>query len=292
MRYETPEAFRAALESQLKRRADEEDLSLNRLRKMIVFERYLARLKEVSRSRWILKGALAMEFGLGLRTRTTRDMDLAGWDDQQSALNDLLEASERDLGDFFYFRIERKTDFEIDRDSMRFRLVAELAGRVFENVILDVGIGDPELLEPPSIRLPDFLDFAGIDSVEVSLLPLEQQIAEKLHAYTRLYSEGRSSSRTKDLMDLLLIARSSSGISAQRVQVAIGGIFEARRTHEPPESLPLPPGDWEKPFARMAEDTRVNAGLDEAYERVAGFLDPLLEGSAEGVWRTDSWSWE
>ena len=43
MRYATPEAFRAALEDRLKH-AQNEQVSLSRLRKRVVFERLLARL--------------------------------------------------------------------------------------------------------------------------------------------------------------------------------------------------------------------------------------------------------
>ncbi|MGI9003671.1 MAG: nucleotidyl transferase AbiEii/AbiGii toxin family protein [Pseudonocardia sp.] len=57
------------------------------------------------------------------------------------------------------------------------------------------------------LTTPDLLAFAGVAQVRVPALPLETQIAEKLHAYTRTYESGRPSSRTKDLVDIFLIVQ-------------------------------------------------------------------------------------
>lgn len=77
MRYANSVAFRAALEQRLLNRSRETGESLVRLRKTVVFERLLARLVVVAPNRWVLKGALALDFRLGARARTTKDMDLA-----------------------------------------------------------------------------------------------------------------------------------------------------------------------------------------------------------------------
>jgi predicted nucleotidyltransferase len=56
------------------------------------------------------------------------------------------------------------------------------------------------------LTTPDLLGFAGIAPVAVPAIPIVVQVAEKLHAYTRVYEGGRVSSRAKDLVDLALIA--------------------------------------------------------------------------------------
>ncbi len=76
MRYATPEAFRAALDQRLKNHAAQTGIPLVRLRKTIAFDRFLARLVAVASDRWVLKGALALDFRLGSGTRTTKDIDL------------------------------------------------------------------------------------------------------------------------------------------------------------------------------------------------------------------------
>ena len=69
MKYASPQAFRQALEERLRR--DYPHHRIPRLRKMIAFERFVARLNED----WVLKGGYALQ----LRTeqaRTTQDIDL------------------------------------------------------------------------------------------------------------------------------------------------------------------------------------------------------------------------
>jgi hypothetical protein len=72
-----------------------------------VFDRLLARLVVVAPNRWVLKGALALDFRLGDRTRTTKDMDLAREDDEEAATADFISAQAVDLGDFFVFDIQK-----------------------------------------------------------------------------------------------------------------------------------------------------------------------------------------
>jgi len=76
MKYKTGAAFRQALEQHLLDRSRASGSSLVRLRKAVVFDRLLARLALAAPRRWVLKGALALDFRLGSRTRTTKDMDL------------------------------------------------------------------------------------------------------------------------------------------------------------------------------------------------------------------------
>lgn len=67
MRYGTAGAFRQALEQRLLDRSRTRDVSLIRLRKTVAFDRLLARLVQAAPGRWVLKGALALDFRLGER---------------------------------------------------------------------------------------------------------------------------------------------------------------------------------------------------------------------------------
>lgn len=77
MRYASAAAFRSALEAQVRLRSQRGGSSVVRLRKAIAFERLLARLLVVAPERWMLKGALALDFRLGVHARATMDTDLA-----------------------------------------------------------------------------------------------------------------------------------------------------------------------------------------------------------------------
>lgn len=76
MRYTTANAFRTALETRINTMAAGQDASRDRLRKTVVFDRFLARPLYVAPDRWIIKGGFALDLRLGDRARTTRDLDL------------------------------------------------------------------------------------------------------------------------------------------------------------------------------------------------------------------------
>jgi Nucleotidyl transferase AbiEii toxin, Type IV TA system len=76
MRYESGAAFRRALEDSLRTLSLSSTLPLVRLRKMVAFDRLLARLIAAEPDRWVLKGGLALQFRLGSRARKTKDIDL------------------------------------------------------------------------------------------------------------------------------------------------------------------------------------------------------------------------
>lgn len=87
-RYAGAAPFRRALEDRLRNRARESGLSVQQLRKNVVFERLLARLYEVAPGRWTLKGAVALDYRLGVRMRATNDLDVDRYDDEEVALGD------------------------------------------------------------------------------------------------------------------------------------------------------------------------------------------------------------
>ena len=51
-------------------------------------------------------------------------------------------------------------------------------------VHLDAGIGDAVMEPLETVQCREWLEFAGIKSPQVHMIPREQQFAEKLHAYT------------------------------------------------------------------------------------------------------------
>lgn len=141
--------------------------------------------------------------------RATKDIDF-DWDVETEELTELLlDASSRDLGDFFDFEVERaEAPPEAEAEfSQRWRITASCDGRVFERAPCDVAIGKEPVVAPESLELPRTLEFAGLDRISVPSLAVEQHLAEKMHAYSRRYgSQRKPSSRVKDLVDLALLA--------------------------------------------------------------------------------------
>ncbi|HEY0280932.1 MAG TPA: nucleotidyl transferase AbiEii/AbiGii toxin family protein [Solirubrobacterales bacterium] len=293
MRYESAGAFRMALEQRLKTEAAETGLGLARLRKRVAFELFLRRLVQVAPDRWVLKGALALDFRLGGASRATKDIDLGRDDDEEAAIEDIAAAQRLHLDDFFTFVAGRTDAFdEVDEfQAIRFHVRAELAERVFEQFVVDIGFAKPARWKPDRVRTSDFLSFAGIEPLELPAIPLARHLAEKVHAYTRSYGdEARPSTRPKDLVDILLIA-DSQALEAAALREALTDTFEARAHQELPRSLPAPPSGWASAYGRLAGQVGLDPDLAAAFDRAAAFLDPVLSGETHGSWDAAAGTW-
>jgi hypothetical protein len=286
MRYATAAAFRQALDDRLKTEAARTGLGLARLRRRVAFELLLRRLVVVAPDRWVLKGALALDFRFHATARATRDMDLGRADDEDAVVEDFGAAQELVLDDFFTFAV-RRTDALDEADdfrAIRFHVTAQLAGRTFDQFVVDVGFADSIAWTADTIETSDLLSFAGIEPIQVPALPLAQHLAEKLHAYTRKYGpSGRESTRPKDLVDIILIARSDS-LGAADLRNALEATFGQRELQRLPSSLPPPPASWLEPYGRLATGLNVETELDKAFAKAAEFFDPILDGRTEGAW--------
>lgn len=294
MNYRTADALRDALEQRLRSDARANGVTLVRLRKRVVFERFLARLEAAAPDRWVLKGAVALDLRLGLRTRTTRDIDLGRTDDERAATADLVMAAALDLGDFFVFRTRRTPALDETAGflAIRYTVTSDLAGRRFEQFPIDVAFAEPPLLEVERLQAPGALAFADVDPPQLPVVALEQHIAEKLHAYTATYGAARhESTRSKDLVDLVLIAASASP-DAGRLGQALRSTFE-RRTRQPlPTSVPRPPESWAVPYAAQAAEVGLPTGLRAAHSAAGALLDPILCGLAVGGWNPERTRWD
>lgn len=291
MKYATPSAFRDALETRLKT-AQTDGVGISRLRKRVVFERMLARLQAVAPDGWYLKGGFALELRLGGLARTTKDIDIDWTISEDDATELLLDAAAYDLGDGFTFELRRDgADDDLAGDGQRWTIRADLAGREFERVAVDVGFGKAPVVEPDTIAASHLLDFADIAPVTVPALAVEQHLAEKLHAYTRGYGDGPSS-RVKDLVDVVVIAHTTT-VDVGRLRLAVASIFQRRATHDVPDRLPTPPSDWDRPWAKLVEHLPADADLPSGFAAAARFWDPVLGRSVmTGTWNPVDSAWE
>lgn len=292
MRYGDAIAFRQALEELLKTGAEGDPSRLPRDRKRVAFDRLLARLVAVAPGRWLLKGGFALDLRLAERARATKDVDIEWREGAGDLIESLIEATEFDPGDFFVFAIERTETPEGQfGGSHRFRVSASVASRSFETFLLDVGFRRAEVLATETLVTPDLLGFAGIPPVEVEAVPVERQVAEKLHAYTRTYEGGRVSTRAKDLIDLLLIADMAT-LDADSLRQAIHTSFVERDTHPVTGELPAPPAEWAPQFRRLAKAVGVPGDLETGRRLAASLLEPILNGEVtSGTWNPKNRSW-
>lgn len=294
MKYTSAAAFRQALEQRLKNEAASTGLGLARLRKRVAFELFLRRLLIVAPDRWVLKGALALNFRLAITTRATKDIDLGRDDDEQAAIGDITAAQQLALDDHFTFAATRTYELD-DTDefsAVRFHVTAQLAGRTFEQFLVDIGFTDTISWTPDTIHTSQSLSFADIAPLAIPAIPIPQHLAEKVHAYTRTYGETKQrSTRPKDLIDILLI-ESSTTIQADALRHALQSTFAERSRQPLPTSLPPPPVTWTGPYKRLAATVQIESDLHAAHTRAAAFLDPILTGHAhDRQWNPQHRKW-
>ena len=291
--YATPLAFKAALEARIAERSRASGRTMNRVRQLLVMERFLVRVFE-SLDGVVLKGGVVMELRLE-RARTTRDIDLRVTVDEASLLDRLRRAARLTLGDHLAFEVARDADHPtIEADGLRyegqrFRVTASLAGRRYGDVFgVDIAIGEPIVGSPQPIDGNDLLTFVGLPVPTFRAYPVPTHVAEKLHAYTM--PRPRTNSRVKDLPDLALLA-TLADLDSATLRGAISETFAHRGTHAVPSSLPDPPPTWQPVYARMASgDDLPWRTLGELVVAVRAFLDPLLAGTT-GRWDPATWKW-
>ncbi len=277
MKYATPQAFARALSDHLKRQAADEGVAFDRLRKRVAFERFLARLFEHGPSRWVLKGGYALELRLGGRARATKDIDLdLPPPPVEDLLDELQEAAELDLGDFFVYGVGLPKAMKgAPLGSVRFSVEARLEGKPFSSFVLDIGQGDEPLGQAEWKEGQADLGFAGIPKAQVAVYPLADHFAEKLHAYTR---PRENKTRVKDLLDLSIILEELADALPPAVEMrrSIESTFDRYETHALPDPLPPPPQSWRAPFEAGAEELGLTiTGMDRAHRHLEEYLRGL-----------------
>ncbi|GAC1415602.1 MAG: hypothetical protein NVSMB53_14260 [Gemmatimonadaceae bacterium] len=184
--FTTPTDFLVSLGARLNTESRETGVSVQRLRKLVAFERLLARLMKADVPTWALKGGYAMELRMS-SARTTKDVDISvelgqaslSRDVQALEISDILQrAAANDLKDFFRFTIGAATE-ELDGapyGGVRFPVSSFIGAREFEQFSIDVAANESyesfDQLTPANR-----LDFAGIESTTIRAIPVERHFA-------------------------------------------------------------------------------------------------------------------
>jgi len=283
--YASPAAFRSAVEAQLRQRARHLGVPAYILRRQAGLERLTVRLMAVAPGRWALKGGFALETRLGGRARVSVDLDADHLKGAEAARADLQRAATAEVGDHFGFAVIGTEELRSAGVGLavRYKLESSLAGRPFEPLQVDVSTAAPDPWDAQAAWRPGLLTELGLDRIEVWLIPLERQVAEKLHAYTRTYESG-GTTRARDLVDLMLI-REHERLDPAVLRDAIQRVFDRRATHGIPKRLLPPPRDLAVGYRREAKQVRVVPGLEEAHRLLADWLDPVLAGTRDTAGR-------
>lgn len=217
--------------------------------------------------------------------RTTKDIDLMLYDGTPLSKDPakrreevrvmLQEEAAAHLDDFFEFLVgEAREDLEgAPEGGSRYPVAAQMDGRDFARFHVDVGIGD-EVLEPLDIVTgQDWLGFGGVAAPSFPVISAEQQFAEKLHAYSLPRGE-RANTRTKDLIDMVLLIRSGK-LDKAKTSAAVRATFTKRGTHALPAELDAPPGAWGPVFDALGKECGLPMTIGEGFAIVRDFAKTL-----------------
>jgi predicted nucleotidyltransferase component of viral defense system len=274
--YATPAGFRAAVEATLRDRARHFGNPAYIIRRQAALERLIVRLTRVAPDRWAVKGGMALETRLGEHARVSVDLDADHAYGVEAARADLQRAAIEDLGDHFGFAIAGSEELREAGVGLavRYKLESSLAGRPFEPLQVDVSISVPDPWDGQRARRPGLLTAVGLDPIDVLLVPLERQVAEKLHAFTRTY-KGGGTTRSRDLVDLMLVLENER-LDAVLLKDVIRRVFDRRATHPVPNRLPPPPRELAVSYRREAGRVGVPTSLDDVHRLLGAWLDPVL----------------
>ena len=282
-KYKNPEDFRKSLEQKLRNISSNLNQDLERIRRKVAFERFLARLFSNNSHPWLLKGGYAMELRFNI-ARATKDIDLMLYDfkqfikdeENQNLLIALREDSSVDLKDYFEFFIsEPKRELEQPiYGGARFLVDSLIGGRKFVKFNLDVGLGDISIEPIENRKSIGWLKELGFPPIEYKLINVEQQFAEKIHAYT-LPRENKNS-RVKDVVDILLLMESDL-LDKNLLAKSISKVFIRRKTHNIPDNLEIFPSEWKTSFNNLIKNCEIKIDFDQAYQLINKYYKKTIQ---------------
>jgi hypothetical protein len=219
----------------------------------------------------VIKGASNIEVRLGTAaTRVSSDLDAVRRSSLERFRDELARALRAGWSGFagtLADQGEIPAPLPPDYRPHRFRIKLEYRGGDFVTIDLEVSPEEVGALDSPDTvpaRDADewFAQLGLPEPAPLPALPLEHQIAQKLHACTAPDTDAWSNDRAHDLVDLQLILGEFAGTFAG-VRAAATRLFTARQAHEWPPEVTARAG-WDERYAQEARDLAVLADLDSA----------------------------
>ena len=255
-------------------------------------DRFLCRVFLNGNCNYVLKGGSGMLARIP-NARATRDIDfgLLAPMDPDDAIEELSRLASTDLGDFCRFeltKVEERLDENGYSRLLKLRFASFVGAEEKDPVLIDLSLGCRPVGEPIAAEPSNRVTIPGTKTSPYLLYPLEDQLADKLCAIVELQPGGYQSSRMKDLLDILLIAKTQV-IDPTLLSLAITTECK-RRNIEVPESF-CAPSFWAGGFSRFAKTNGVSISFDRACDSASKFFDPILRHEATGKWIPEKQCW-
>ncbi len=292
MTYNDGAAFRRALEDRLLAQSRQSGLALVRLRKLVAFDRVLARLTIGQPGQWLLKGGVALQLRLGNLARTTKDIDILLGLPHGAAHQALVRAVRIDLADWFEFNVEsaRGPLPGAGEGGLRFPVTAMLDGRVFRELPhrrRERRPGDRVTRDLSHATSTRICRHPTRDSPLLSGVAAHRREGTCLRPPPRHWREHPGARPRRSC-----VARAE--LFAERGEAAgsIGSDVLARDGVASPTRLPDPPPEWRIPFKLLCSAVGLgDLDLTQATTEVRCFLEPALGGSVVGTWSPEKQMW-
>lgn len=256
------------------------------------YQQFLARIFYEADLPWVLKGGVAL-LARVQDARYSLDIDLlhAGGD-AGKAVEELRDLVARDLGDGLVFAIAA-TEPRHGRqhlDQRRVPIEVYTGAKKRGGFHVDVVAGSLMTDAPEIVTARDSLGIPGLTPPVYRLYPTVDHIADKVCATEEL-TGGLPSSRARDLIDLVIFARTQT-IDGNALIAAIA----AERLHRglPAATSLAIPAAWARTYPGLAVKTRHCGNLDftGAQAVARDLVDPALDRSAAGqTWLPATTSW-
>lgn len=262
------------------------------------FHRLLCRVFSDSESRFLLKGGQSM-LARTVDARSTRDVDLLSEDaNVENAVEELVRLASIDMDDFVTFALSKvspiKTDDEY-RSGVKVAFHVQMGRRKVQDISIDLVVDEIPQEGFDTVTPADRIEVRGIPTCDYRVYTVESALADKFFGITERH-EGRPSSRQKDLVDVIVYARSC--------EVDGSALSRRLRLESAARDAVLPirfeiPGEWRGPaearFHKLCEQTPIVAdvaSLDCAVEIAASLFNPVLDESAHGkTWNPSLKEW-
>ncbi len=301
--YRTPQALSSAITARLRTLGAHTGQPLQDLRRQFAYDRFLSRVFTAQPERWVLKGGTAMIARLGAYARHSDDIDLLSQtavisesDALAEAEQALHDAAATDLGDQFRFTLDPGRPVADGGIALRVTVTAFLGVTEFARFHVDLVVGLHMTGSPDTLGALVPINLPGLISAEYRVYPVADHIADKVCALFEVHARRNGdpvpSTRFRDLVDLVVFAHTT------RLTVAdLRHALQSERTRRNlilPTAFPLPaaPG-WRQGYQTSARDARniVETNLERGLETVRRFINPVLDGTATGVWDPELLEW-
>ncbi len=287
----TPAGRRTSLLVRIGNAARETGVVARRIHLVVAIDRLLVRLLAAAPGRWVVKGGYANQLRRPDDARFTEDLDLKIDAAIETTPELLASGFAVDLADDFSYEVAASpTPLEgPPGGGLRFIVVARLAGAELVRFKIDVSAADVVVGEFESSFSDPVLERLGFRRHRFPVYPINQHVAEKLHALT--LPRDVENTRARDLVDLVWFIRHFT-YRSESLATACIATFERRATHSWPPVIDIPPESWARPYAAWRAELDLSDPTPAAAaSSLRSFLQPVYFGLAGMAWDPAEQEW-